>query len=81
MTNSCKEGVFDSKHIDAYLQFECVEDSFSGSIVEICDADDRIEVVESSIRMMKERIRFMVNNTLFRRAPKLLVKIVVKAAT
>ena len=38
--NLCKKGCFDVKCIDAELQFEYVEDSFSGAIVKICDVDD-----------------------------------------
>ena len=61
--NLHKEGGFDVKCIDADLQLECAEDSFSGVTVEICDEDDHIEVVERSIRTMKEGIRVVANDT------------------
>ena len=43
--------------------------------------DDQIEVVERSVRTIKEIIMIMVNATPFRRVPKFLVKRLVKVAT
>ena len=60
-----EDGGVKVKHIDADLQFECIEDSIEGVTFEIIDADDHIHPVERSIRTVKDGIRCLVVGTPF----------------
>ena len=67
-------------HADADMQFECIENDLVQTQVEIVDADDHVDVVERSMRSVKEHIRTLVQGLPFRRITKFMAKRLVAVA-
>ena len=49
----CKNGGFQIKHIDADVQFECLQEEIEGVEIDIVDADEHAEEVERAMRTVK----------------------------
>ena len=77
----CERRGFKVKHIDADLQFECVQDEFDRIEVDIVGADDIVEAIEREIRTIKENIRSLTHGTPCSRMPRLMTKRLVEVAT
>ena len=69
------------KFVDADSQFEKITGNFDQLEFDIVDPLDQVNVIERSIRTIKERIWCLIQNTLYRRIPKLMVKHLVETAT
>ena len=70
----CKNGSFDVKHMDAHVQFECMQDKFEGTEVDIVDAECHVGEVNRTARESKEGIRGIAQGFLFRSTPRLIVR-------
>ena len=76
----CKNGVFNVKHIDVDVQFECMQDELEGAEVDTVDVDDHVEEVERTIRTVKEGVRGIVQGLPFRRMHRLMARRMVEAS-
>ena len=77
----CKNGVFNVKHIDADVQFECMQNEFEGSDFDIVDADDHEEEVERVKRAGKQGIRRIAQGFPLKRTPMSIVRRLVEVTT
>ena len=64
VVNMHKRRGFEVRCLDADMKFECVENDIDGATVDIVAIDDHENVIERSIRTVKERIRHMVQHAL-----------------
>ena len=56
------------------MEFECVEYEFDRVEFEIIDADNYVEIIEQSIRTIKETIRCLVQELSFKKITKIITK-------